>query len=65
MLLKYWMSQLEAAAKADRGKRQAEREERARAEAEARRLPRERQGNEITVFWYRAIDNFFGVGHRD
>jgi hypothetical protein len=37
-LLKYWMSQLEAAAKADRGKRQAEREERARAEAEAARV---------------------------
>jgi hypothetical protein len=36
--LRHWMSQLEAAAKADRAKRQAERDEKAHAEAEAVRV---------------------------
>jgi hypothetical protein len=37
-MMHYWMSQLEAAAKANRDKRQAERDEKARAEAEATRV---------------------------
>jgi hypothetical protein len=37
-MLHYWMSQLEAAAKADRDKRQAERDEKARAEADPARV---------------------------
>jgi len=36
--MKHWISQLEAAAKANRAKRQAEREERARAEVDAARV---------------------------
>jgi hypothetical protein len=37
-MMHYWMSQLEAAAKANRDKRQAGRDDKARAEAEAARV---------------------------